>query len=224
MGEQAQIAREGLRPSEIGAFVKKWRMAFFFIAACGVILLGVSVVQFLSIRATLRDAEAGVIRAQMSVARRHYEREEYEESAYWYQRAVDQGYVVANHPLGNLHSDGKVADADNAYALALMIEAAEAHYTDAQLTLSRYYYEGDVVDQDYEKAYWWADVARHNNLSPGYPRRFLGRDGIAFRLDDPGELTKEEIDAIRRDSLRWREQFRDYYDLELTEDEEEEDG
>ena len=220
LNEQVEIVAQGLTFSAVFAFVKKWRTPVIVLAVVVIIGLGFTIGSLFSWRASLRAADAGELGSQMHVARIFYDREEYETSAYWYKRAVDDNdYLIAKLHLAEIHGFSRIANPDKELALSFMAELAEAHHTEAQLRLSNFYYYGDVVEQDYEKAYWWADIAQHNKHRPGGDDISGGIIDLVFTLNAARrELTEEQIATVRLSSLQWREQFPDHYYLTLTTD------
>ena len=201
--------------------IKRWRILIIFIVLIVGIGAAFSVGSLFAFRAYLRDARQGDVFSQIQVAKRYSSKEQYEEAAHWYRQAANQGNLVATYQLALIHRNSRIDDADRDQAFALMKEAAEGHYMEAQLTLSNYYRIGDVIERNYAKAYGWADIAKYNKLKvTGDKAAQVISHSIALNWSRE-HLTKEEVEAAHAASLKWREQFPDYYRLDLTEYQEE---
>ena len=69
-----------------------------------------------------------------------------------YQKAADQGNIIALDKLGNFYCFGNVVERDDKKAVELYQKAAEKGYAPAQYHLAIMYKVGQGVKQDYSKA------------------------------------------------------------------------
>lgn len=76
----------------------------------------------------------------------------YRDAINWFQKAADQGHILAQLELGNLVYDGKGVNPNYEYAAKLYESAAEQDIEQAQLMLGYMYYCGIGVAEDHSKS------------------------------------------------------------------------
>ena len=198
------------------AFLRKWSTT---VGVVSVLLLVSSFFFFGSVvshRANLRDAAGGSMVAQLRAATRYESRSDYERAAHWYHEAASRGHPVAKYHLANLHRFGHIPNPDLGAALVLMQEAAKGHYADAQLSLGNFYRLGVAGEPDPVAGYLWVDIARYNHGRPADLAAFMLSAGMETVLVID-HLTAEQIEAVHRESLAWRQQYPEIYDQTLSE-------
>lgn len=79
--------------------------------------------------------------------------ESYEEAAYWYMLAANQGLTEAQYNLGVLYANGQGVPKNYEKAFELYQKAAEKDFPEAQWNLAVLYIKGMGVSKDYEKAF-----------------------------------------------------------------------
>ncbi|MBO7051555.1 MAG: SEL1-like repeat protein [Prevotella sp.] len=81
-----------------------------------------------------------------------------EQAVYWYKKAAEQGYVMAQSHLGFMYQDGKGVAKDDKLAIYWFEKAAEQGHYGIQLHLGDLYYRENEM-QDYAKAAYWLEKA-----------------------------------------------------------------
>lgn len=86
-----------------------------------------------------------------------------EDEVEWLKEAIADGDLHAGFRLGNYYLDGHGdIEPDVKEAVRLFLEGAERSFSDSQMTLSRLYGEGKLVEKNPEKAAYWANQALSN--------------------------------------------------------------
>jgi TPR repeat protein len=111
--------------------------------------------------------------------------QDYKQALAWYEKAADQGWVLAQHNLGLLYYKGEVVQQDLKQAAAWHRKAAEQGYAEAQFFLGFMYREGKGVQQDSKQAAaWYRKAADQGNaeahLMLGDLSEGAGDDQAAF--------------------------------------------
>lgn len=114
-------------------------------------------------------AESGDVRAQCSLGRMYFTaagvKQDFKESAYWYEMAAKQGNASAQYDLGfMLYYQSTGVPQDFMKASYWFRKAADQGYADAQEQLGKMYTYGYGVPQDYkEAAKWYLKAADQGN-------------------------------------------------------------
>ena len=88
-------------------------------------------------------------------------KQDYKKAVYWYEKAAEQGYVVAQNDLGFCYGTGRGVKQDYVQAAYWYKKAAEQGNAMAQSNLGLFYANGLGVVQYYEKAvYWYSKAAK----------------------------------------------------------------
>lgn len=80
---------------------------------------------------------------------------DYQQSAYWYQKAAEQGHNAAQLELGRMYARGEGVKQSHEEAIKWYTKAANQGNTLAQTGLAWMYYNGNDVEQDYTQAFKW---------------------------------------------------------------------
>lgn len=86
---------------------------------------------------------------------KEYENENYSAAAELYEKAYENGNVLAGAKLGEMHMLKKFDGADAEKALPYLLEAAQYGYNDAQRCVGDIYYHGSGIEKDYAEAVRW---------------------------------------------------------------------
>ena len=89
----------------------------------------------------------------------------YKEAAYWYQKALDNDFIVACNNLGVLYEYGHGINQDLKKAFELYLKAANSDDANGCFNLANCYLSGKGVSKDIEKAKQWfkkADELGHS--------------------------------------------------------------
>jgi TPR repeat protein len=114
-------------------------------------------------------AEQGDAKAQYGLGFSYYllsnkDEKYYEQAAFWYRKAIEQGHVKAHKSLGDMYLYGYGVGKDFEQAVFLYRKAADQGNADAQYALGVMYYYGSGVELNYEQAvFWWSMAAEQNN-------------------------------------------------------------
>lgn len=81
------------------------------------------------------------------------------ESIQWFQKAADQGHVVAQYNLGAIYARGQDVNQDYAKAIKWLQKAADQGNAHAQHRIGYMYRNGQGVKQDYAEAIRWFQKA-----------------------------------------------------------------
>ena len=146
-------------------------------------------------------AEKGYPTAQFQLAKVYESNNQKEFAKKWYEKAAVQNYAEAYYQLSNLDEQRKdeylekaaqlgsynaknsqafhlLANGDKLSAIMLLTQNAEAGFPVAQANLGNAYFYGDVVQQDWQKAFYWYSEAYKNikiNSSSDFFLLLLGR-------------------------------------------------
>jgi TPR repeat protein len=81
--------------------------------------------------------------------------QDHAQAAFWYRKAAEQGFAIAQNQLGLLYDSGKGVAQDYAQAAVWYRKAAEQGLAEAQFFLGDAYDKGEGVPQDYAQAAVW---------------------------------------------------------------------
>ncbi len=97
--------------------------------------------------------------------------QDYEAAIKWYEKAADQGHVIAQNTMGDTYYA-----ADDEKALFWYTKAAEQGYADAQAHLGWMYERGRGIAQDNKKAaIWYAKAADQGHEVAQYNLGLMSR-------------------------------------------------
>ena len=98
-------------------------------------------------------AEENDINAQLILHEHYYDLEKYEEALFWVKEAAKLGDAFAQNNLGFMYDNGLGAEENKKLAYQWFLKAAEQNQVNALTTIASYYLDGDVVNQNYVKAF-----------------------------------------------------------------------
>lgn len=108
-------------------------------------------------------------------------------------KMAEQGDAEAQWRLGTLYRNGDGVQQSDAEAVELFRRAAEQKYVPALSALGSQYWAGRGVPQDYNKAYFWYDVALAQ-----------GDENAGSQLQDLAtELTQDELAKAHQQAKDW---------------------
>lgn len=108
-------------------------------------------------------------------------------------KMAEHGDAEAQWRLGNLHRDGDGVRQSDVEAIEWFRRAAEQKYVPALSALGLQYWSGRGVKQDYNKAYFWYDVALAQ-----------GDENAESQLRELStELTPEEVATAHQQAKDW---------------------
>lgn len=110
--------------------------------------------------------------------------EDYKKSAYWYQKAAEQGHDTAQLELGRMYSRGEGVQQNHEKALKWYTKAANQKNVLAQTGLAWMYYHGNDVEQDYTQAFKWLNKIVESgkddqSIQAMLASLYLNGDGVA---------------------------------------------
>lgn len=121
---------------------------------------------------------------QYNIGLCHNQKKEYEQAVYWYRKAAEQGYALAQCNLGYCYENGTGVTEDKAQAVHWYRKAAEQGYARAQCNLGNYYFNGKVVAEDHAKAfYWYQKAAEQGDAIAQYNLGCCYNNGIGIAED-----------------------------------------
>lgn len=98
----------------------------------------------------------GDVEAQIYLGDWYYKQKKLDESIIWFEKAANQGHVVALNILGNIYVDRKN---DHKKAFGYYEECANKGFSICQRNLAHRYEYGKGISQDYKKAFEWSEKA-----------------------------------------------------------------
>jgi uncharacterized protein len=111
-----------------------------------------------NIPAVSSEAESGNPRAQLELGQAYSESKDPEKlslSAYWFEKAAEQGSADAELRLAQAYGAGAGVTRDDKSAWHWIEKAADDGQGEAQLLLGLYYRDGRLVERDHKKAFDW---------------------------------------------------------------------
>ncbi len=130
----------------------------------------------------------------------------YDKAVMYYQKAVDEGLSLAKSNLGYMYDLGLGVVENNDKAISLYTEAANDGCPNGMVNLAIMYANGDNIEQSFEKAYFWLEIARfytqrESNMQIKWRARGL-RDQVITMLNS------EQIKSINKMAHDWIEENR----------------
>ena len=117
-------------------------------------------------------------------AAEYYQNKDYEEAAYWFRKAADQGYAAAQVTLGSMYEEGQGVAKDYKKAVYWYRKAANQGDEDAKTFLGVMYYKGQGVARDYkEAAYWFRKAADQGDEIGQSNLGYMYRNGYGVAKD-----------------------------------------
>ncbi len=98
-------------------------------------------------------AEENDINAQVMLHDHYYDLEKYEEALFWAREAAKLGDAFAQNNLGFMYDNGLGTEENKKLAYQWFLKASEQNQVNALTTIASYYLNGDVVSQNYVKAF-----------------------------------------------------------------------
>ena len=144
-------------------------------------------------------AEKGDAEAQCNLGLMYDEgqgvEKDFKEAVKWYQKAADQGDAKAQFKLAEMYGQGQGGGRDVKEALKWLRKAAEQGYAEAQMELGKaYFFDGEVVEQDYVTAHIWFNIAAANGAEyTKEEKNLLAKKMNPEQIDKAEALSKEMI-------------------------------
>ena len=108
-----------------------------------------------------------------------------QQAVYWYQKAAEQGNVVAQFNLGVMYDEGSGVPQDGKQAVYWYQKAAEQGYLGAQYNLGLMYENGRGVPKDDKQAvYWFQKAAEQGYAGAQYNLGLMYAEGRGVPQDD----------------------------------------
>jgi len=166
----------------------------------------------------------------------YYQIEDYQQAAYWYTKAAEQGNATAQYNIGRMYSLGGGVLQDDKQAAYWYTKAAEQGVAPAQSIIGALYYYGVLgFIQDYKKALYWLTEAAEQGVADAQYRLgmiYQGGRGInkdykqahiwyniasANGREDAGEyrsyaeefMSQRQIAEAQRLAQEWMEAYQD---------------
>jgi hypothetical protein len=98
-------------------------------------------------------AEENDINAQYLLHDHYLDLEKYEEALFWGKEAAKLGNAFAQNNLGFMYDNGLGTEENKKLAYQWFLKASEQNQVNALTTIASYYLNGDVVSQNYVKAF-----------------------------------------------------------------------
>lgn len=152
--------------------------------------------------ALLAKADAGDAAAQVTVGENYAggigAPRDYRQAAAWYRKAAERGDIAGELHLAALYRDGgKGFERDMAQAAVWYRKAAEQGDVGAQATLATLHAMGQGVEQSYEEAYYWLDLA----AAVKGPRQ---AQYAANRQMMGAHITADELAEVQERAAAWK--------------------
>ena len=113
-------------------------------------------------------AEENDIDAQLTLSYHYYDLENYEEALFWIEAAAKLGNAIAQNDLGFMHDNGLGTDVNKKLAYQWFLKSAEQNQVNAITTIASYYLDGDVVNQNYVKAFKFYNKASNMSFKDSF--------------------------------------------------------
>jgi len=134
-------------------------------------------------------AEQGDADAQFNLGKMYFlgqigAPQDYKKAVYWFEKAADQGNVLAQNLLGYMYSHGQGVTQDYKKAVYWFEKAAEQGDVNVQYNLGYMYNNGEGLPQDYKKAaYWYEKAAEQGDVSAQSNLGFMYLNGKGVPQD-----------------------------------------
>jgi len=111
-------------------------------------------------------AEAGDVESMVLLGSRYYMGrsgfpQDFGLARQWYERAAEAGDAWALCNLGYIYAYGRGVEVDVDRAFAYFMKSASKENPNAMYKIGDSYFNGEVVPQDFEAAYYWYERAQH---------------------------------------------------------------
>lgn len=148
-------------------------------------------VAILKASANINDSNAMLYLAEFYEEGENVE-QSYSESLKWYKKSAKHNNPKAMYRLGKLymHGDSNFSiKKDKRQALKLISNSANKHYVLAQHTLCSNYFTGELVNQNFNKSFYWCQKAAEQGYSSSQNNiAFLYRRGLGVQKSDKKAL------------------------------------
>ena len=188
-------------------------------------------------------AEKGYPTAQFQLAKVYESNNQKEFAKKWYEKAAVQNYAEAYYQLSNLDEQRKdeylekaaqlgsynaknsqafhlLANGDKLSAIMLLTQNAEAGFPVAQANLGNAYFYGDVVQQDWQKAFYWYSEAykniKINNTSLNIYQNLVTLYLLGLGTPKNEKMVEELLDRCKEHFICKDKKFTDITDLKLN--------
>ncbi|BBF11055.1 TPA: tetratricopeptide repeat protein [Haemophilus influenzae] len=188
-------------------------------------------------------AEKGYPAAQFQLAQVYESNNQKEFAKKWYEKAAAQNYAEAYYQLSYLDEQRKdeylekaaqlgsynaknsqafhlLANGDKLSAIMLLTQNAEAGFPVAQANLGNAYFYGDVVQQDWQKAFYWYSEAykniKINNTSLNIYQNLVTLYLLGLGTPKNEKMVEELLDRCKEHFICKDKKFTDITDLKLN--------
>ena len=188
-------------------------------------------------------AEKGYPAAQFQLAQVYESNNQKEFAKKWYEKAAAQNYAEAYYQLSYLDEQRKdeylekaaqlgsynaknsqafhlLANGDKLSAIMLLTQNAEAGFPVAQANLGNAYFYGDVVQQDWQKAFYWYSEAykniKINNTSLNIYQNLVTLYLLGLGTPKNEKMVEEVFDRCKEHFICKDKKFTDITDLKLN--------
>ncbi|RGB35179.1 kinase-like domain-containing protein, partial [Rhizophagus diaphanus] len=128
-------------------------------------------------------------------------KQNYKKAFYYFQKAAESGYKIAQYDLGSCYEDGKGVKKNNRKAFILYQKSAEQGFLDAQYKLGYCYNFGIGTEANETKAFeFYKIAARKDHLDAQYQLGYCYHFGIGTEVDKTKAFELYKIVA-RKDHL-----------------------
>ena len=104
-------------------------------------------------------AEENDIDAQIMLWSYYYDLEKYEEALIWVEKTAKLGDAIGQNNLAFMYDNGLGTKENKKLAYQWFVKAGEQNQVNALTTIASYYLDGDVVNQNYVKAFQFYNKA-----------------------------------------------------------------
>ena len=112
-------------------------------------------------------AEENDIDAQIMLWSYYYDLEKYEEALIWVEKAAKLGDAIGQNNLAFMYDNGLGTKENKKLAYQWFLKAGEQNQVNALTTIASYYLDGDVVNQNYVKAFKFYNKAANIRFEDG---------------------------------------------------------
>jgi len=114
----------------------------------------------------------------------YYDVKDYAEALYWYRKAAEQGYAIAQRDLGWMYQNGYGVTKDYAEAVKWYRKSADQGNASGQRNLGYMYSKGYGVEQDYSQAVkWYRKAAEQDYASAQRDLGYMYSSGYGVKQD-----------------------------------------
>ncbi len=155
-----------------------------------------------ALRYLKESAEMGYILSQRTLADAYSDYKygeivdaDYDKSIYWYKLAAEQGDQISALALSEMYYIGKGVEQSDKKAFDWLLRSSKLKYADSSasfVSLAKFYEKGIGTDIDLVQAYKYYDLQ--------------GSAGAEGKQRLSKQMTKEQIEEARRQSLEWQKE------------------